>query len=162
MNVLFIIYKIDMDGYYRVVPNDEHMNKILKEGTENLKTLVITICKDTNQYVFEGYLEDINELAEVLCDEARDGGFTGLYYDDMNIEEISSLYKEIFNRECPKKWLDESIYGDDAFSLTLFVLAYVTTFTYNDSDTTVSDVDIIPDTNMLDCQLIRDEILKHS
>jgi hypothetical protein len=151
-----------MDVYYRVVPNNEHMNEILKEGTENLKTLIKTICYNTNRYVFEGVLENIGDLAEVICDEVEEGKFTGLYYDDMNIEKISSLYKKKFNRECPKKWLDESIKGDDAFSLTLFVLAYATTFTYNGSDTIVSDVDIIPDTNMLDCQLIRDEILKHS
>jgi hypothetical protein len=166
-----------MDVYYSIDPNDERLNAITEEGTSKLKTQVELICNEIH-FTFEGYCTSIDDLAEVLIEHANDG----IYDKDLNMEEVNNAYKEIFNEECPKSWSEIDISIEDTNAMSLFVLAYVLTFKYylfegshngsrinlrrDDYEKNRSvynyNVDIFPDTNMIDCQLIRDKILKYS
>ena len=166
-----------MDVFYGIDPNYERLGAITKEGTSDLKTLVEITCKEIDKYTFEGYCTSIDDMAEVVIEHANDG----IYFNDLNMEEVNNVYKEIFNEECPKSWSEIDISIEDTNNMSLFVLAYVITFkywfiegTYNgkhmfnlmrdDYEKNRSaynfNVDIFPDTNMIDCQLIRDKILK--
>jgi hypothetical protein len=165
-----------MNVYYTIYPNNKHLDAITKKGTSNLKTLIVSIC-DASHLTFEGYCEKISDMAE----EVIDHGNNGIYYNDLNIEEVKHAYRETFNKKCPESWSKIDISIEDTKAMSLFVLAYVLTFKYylfegtyngkrmfnlmrNDYEKNCSvynfNVEIFPDTNMIDCQLIRDEILK--
>lgn len=49
---------------------------------------------------FTGYCTDIDDMAEVVIEHGNDG----IYFGDLNMEEVNNAYKEIFNEECPKSW----------------------------------------------------------
>jgi len=161
--------------YYTIYPNDERLKAITKKGNSNLETLLESICNDSH-LKFEGYCTIIDDMAEVVIEHANDG----IYYEDLNMEKVKNAYKEIFNEECPKSWSEINISIEDTKAMSLFVLAYVLTFKYYLFEGTYNgkhmfnlmrddyeknrsaynfNVEIFPDTNMIDCQLIRDKIL---
>jgi hypothetical protein len=166
-----------MNVYYTIDPNNEHLDAITKKGTSNLKTLVESIFNETHLELL-GYGTNIDEIAEIVIEHAKDG----IYSSDLNMKEVNNAYKKEFNEESPKSWSEIDISIEDTNAMSLFVLAYVLTFKYylfegshngsridlrrNDYEKNSSaynfNVEIFPDTNMIDCQLIRDEILKHS
>jgi hypothetical protein len=169
--------KRNMNAFYAIDPNYERLGAITEDDTSNLKTQVEITCKEINKFIFEGYCTNRNDMAKVIIKEANDG----IYYSDLNMKKVKNAYKEIFNEECPKSWSEIDISIEDTKAMSLFVLAYVITFkywfiegTYNgkrmfnlmrdDYEKNRSaynfNVEIFPDTNMIDCQLIRDEILK--
>jgi hypothetical protein len=166
-----------MDAFYGIDPNYERLGAITKKGTSNLKTQVEITCKEINDFHFEGYCINIGDMAKVIIKEANDG----IFYSNLNMEKVKNAYRKTFNEECPKSWSEIDISIEDTNTMSLFVLAYVITFkywfiegTYNgkrmfnlmrdDYEKNRSaynfNVEIFPDTNMIDCQLIRDEILK--
>ncbi len=174
-SIILLYIKRTMDAFYGIDPNYERLGAITKKGTSNLKTLVEITCKEINKFKFEGYCTIIEDMAKVVIEDAKDG----IYFSDLNMKEVNNAYKKEFNEESPESWIDISI--EDTNTLSLFVLAYVITFkywfiegTYNgkhmfnlmrdDYEKNRSaynfNVEIFPDTNMIDCQLIRDEILK--
>jgi hypothetical protein len=165
-----------MNVYYTIDPNNERLDAITKKGTSNLKTLLESICNDSH-LTFEGYCTIIDDMAEVVIEHAKDG----IYFSDLNMKKVENAYRKTFNKKCPESWSKIDISIEDTKAMSLFVLAYVLTFKYYLFEGTYNgkhmfnlmrddyeknrsaynfNVEIFPDTNMIDCQLIRDEILK--
>jgi hypothetical protein len=166
-----------MDAFYGIDPNYERLCAITNEGTSKLKTLVKITCNEIDRFTFEGRCVLIKDMAKVLIEHSKHG----IYYEDLDMKKVNNAYKEIFNEECPKSWSEINISIEDTNAMSLFVLAYVITFKYyliegshkgsyihllrddyekQDRSVYNYNLDIFPDTNMIDNQLIRDEILK--